>query len=261
MFDNHMHSNFSADCDAPMESMIEAGIARGVQELSFTEHIDYDYPDPSIHFDVDLERYHQSIRSMQQQYGDQITIRKGIELGFQPHLTERYQQLLQQHSFDFVIGSMHTTDNKDLHSGRLFEGQSLNDAYEKYYTELFECAKAFDGFSILGHIDLVTRYKYEPGVYHFHDVIEEIFKVIIPRGQGIEINTSGYKYGMDRVHPTRDILKMYYDMGGEIVTVGSDAHKPERVGDHIESSYDLLRDIGFKYVTTFDQLKPTFHRL
>ncbi|MDV2583415.1 histidinol-phosphatase HisJ family protein [Alkalibacillus haloalkaliphilus] len=261
MFDNHMHSNFSADCEAPIENMIEAGIEKGVKELSFTEHIDYDYPDPSIVFDVDLQQYDQKIKEMQAAYKNKINIRKGIELGLQPHLTERYNQLLNEESFDFIIASMHTTDKKDLHSGNLFKGQSLNEAYEKYYTELYECVRDFDQFSILGHLDLVTRYKYEPGVYHFLDVIEEMFKIIIPRGQGIEINTSGYKYNMNRLLPSRNILQLYYDMGGEIITVGSDAHKPERVGDRIDEGYHLLKDIGFKYVSTFQNREPQFHKL
>ncbi|MDQ0352186.1 histidinol-phosphatase (PHP family) [Alkalibacillus filiformis] len=261
MFDNHMHSNFSADCEASMEDMIEAGIKSGVKELSFTEHIDYDYPDRSIVFDVDLQRYDEKIKEMQAAYKNKINIRKGIELGLQPHLSERYNQLLNEENFDFIIASMHTTDQKDLHSGNLFEGQTLNEAYEKYYTELYECVRDFDQFSILGHLDLVTRYKYEPGVYHFLDVIEEMFKIIIPRGQGIEINTSGYKYNMNRLLPSRNILQLYYDMGGEIITVGSDAHKPERVGDRIDEGYHLLKDIGFKYVTTFQNREPQFHRL
>ncbi|WP_343781395.1 histidinol-phosphatase HisJ family protein [Alkalibacillus silvisoli] len=256
-----MHSSFSADCKAPMEEMIKASIQKGLKEISFTEHIDYDYPDPTIVFEVDLEDYDRKICDMQQQYRDTINIRKGIELGFQPHLIERYDELLSKQSFDFIIGSMHTTDQKDLHSGRLFEDQSLNDAYEKYYTELYQCVQGFEQFSVLGHLDLVTRYKYEPGVYHFLDVIEEIFKTIIPRGQGIEINTSGYKYDMNRLLPSREILKLYYDMGGEIITVGSDAHKPERVGDRIDEGYHLLQEIGFKYVTTFQNRNPIFHKL
>ncbi len=256
-----MHSNFSADCEAPMEEMINAAIHKRIKEISFTEHIDYDYPDLTITFDVDLNRYTKQVHDMQSKYSSMINIRKGIEIGIQPHLPERYHTLLTEEEFDFIICSMHTTDRKDLHSGRLFEGQSLNDAYEKYYTELYECVKNFDQFSILGHLDLVTRYKYEEGVYHFLDIIEEIFKIIIPRGQGIEINTSGYKYGMNRLLPSRDILQLYYDMGGEIITVGSDAHRPDRVGDRIGEAYQLLQEIGFNYVSTFENRNPTFHKL
>ncbi|WP_027964831.1 histidinol-phosphatase HisJ family protein [Halalkalibacillus halophilus] len=261
MFDNHMHSNFSADCDAPMEDMIESGIKQGVKQLTFTEHIDYDYPDQTITFDVALDAYAEKIAAMQQKYKQQIEIRKGIEIGVQPHILAQYETLLNKETFDFIICSMHTTNKLDLHSGNLFNGRSLNEAYELYYQELLDCVQRFEQFSILGHLDLVTRYKYEPGVHHFFEIIDELFHTIIPRGQGIEINTSGYKYGMERLHPTKDILERYKELGGEIITVGSDAHKPERVGDRLEEAYHLLDEVGFKYVTTFKDRKPQFHKL
>ncbi|RPF57058.1 histidinol-phosphatase HisJ family protein [Aquisalibacillus elongatus] len=261
MHDNHMHSTFSADCEARMEDMAEAAIKRGLTSITLTDHIDYDYPDPTIEFDVDLEAYEKVFQDVKQQYADRLTIHKGIELGIQPHLVDSYKTLTESNHFDFIILSMHTTDRKDLHSGKLFEDYTIDEAYEKYYTELLDCVKDYDAFSILGHLDLVTRYKYEEGVHHFHEVIEEIFKTIIPRGQGIEINTSGYKYNMNRLLPSKDILQLYYDMGGEIITVGSDAHKPVRVGDRIDEAYNLLKDIGFKYVSTFKDRKPVFHKL
>ncbi|MFB9973613.1 histidinol-phosphatase HisJ family protein [Allobacillus sp. SKP2-8] len=261
MYDFHMHSTFSADCEVPMEEMVQAGIKQQLKKICFTEHIDYEYPDPSITFDVDLDQYENEIKKMNERFGSQIQVLKGIELGVQPHILEQYRQLLRERSFDFIICSMHSTDGKDLHSGKLFEGLKLDEAYEKYYGELYDCVKNFEGFNILGHLDLVTRYKYEEGVYHFLDIIEEIFKTIMPRGQGIEINTSGYKYNMGRLLPSKDILQLYYDMGGEIITIGSDAHKPERIGDRIDEATELLKDIGFKYISTFEKGTPDFHKI
>ncbi|MGP4071509.1 histidinol-phosphatase HisJ family protein [Piscibacillus sp. B03] len=261
MRDFHMHSTFSADCEAPMEKMAESAVNKGLQSICFTDHIDYDYPDTSIVFDVDLDQYEKSYQKVKKQFASKLDIYKGIELGIQPHLVNQYLDLTKANRFDFIILSMHTTDCKDLHSGNLFEGCTLHEAYDKYYSELLDCVKRYDAFSILGHIDLVTRYKYEDGVHHFHEVIEEIFKTIIPRGQGIEINTSGYKYNMNRLLPSRDILELYHQLGGEIITVGSDAHRPERVGDRVDEAYELLRDIGFKYVSTFNNREPVFHKL
>lgn len=179
MYDFHMHSTFSADCEVPMEEMVQAGIKQQLKKICFTEHIDYEYPDPSITFDVDLDQYENEIKKMNERFGSQIQVLRGIELGVQPHILEQYRQLLRERSFDFIICSMHSTDGKDLHSGKLFEGLKLDEAYEKYYGELYDCVKNFEGFNILGHLDLVTRYKYEEGVYHFLDIIEEIFKTII----------------------------------------------------------------------------------
>lgn len=261
MFDFHMHSNFSADCSTPMEEMVKNAIQKGLKEICFTEHIDEDYPDLTITFDLDLDTYESAILEMRKKYGDQIHIRKGVELGVQPHIINSYKKLLYEETFDFVICSMHTTGKLDLHSGKFFEGKVLNQAYEEYYKELFQCIKVFNGYSILGHLDLVTRYKYEDGVNLCLEIIEEIFKIIIPQGKGIEINTSGYYYGLDRLHPSLPILNLYKQLGGEIITIGSDAHKPDRIGEYYDEAVQLIKSAGFQYVTTFDKLKPTFHKI
>ncbi|MBB6454141.1 histidinol-phosphatase (PHP family) [Salirhabdus euzebyi] len=261
MYDYHMHSNFSADCKVSMEEMVKAAITKGLKEICFTEHIDYDYPDQSITFDLDTEAYTKKVEAMRQKYGTSISIKKGVELGVQPHVIQHYEKLLEKEHFDFIICSMHATSRLDLHSGTFFENKTLHMAYEEYYTELLACIKSFNMYNILGHLDLVKRYKYENGVHHFLDVIEEIFKVIIPEGKGIEINTSGYKYGMNRALPSKDILQLYKDMNGEIITLGSDSHSPVTLGAYFDESIALLKELGFSYIATFDNHKPVFHKI
>lgn len=261
MYDFHLHSSFSEDCDTSMENMIKTAIQKGIKEMCFTEHLDEDYPDPDWTFALDFEKYDQKIKELQAKFKDEIKIRKGIELGVQPHVLESYQNITNREYFDFIICSMHVTKKKDLHNGDFFKDKSLNQAYEEYYGELLACIQNFKQFNVLGHLDLVTRYKYEEGVGKFLDIIEEIFKEIIPYGKGIEINTSGFYYGIGRVHPSIDILKLYKDLGGEIITIGSDAHKPERLAEHYDHSVELLKILGYKYVTTFENKKPIFHKL
>src|SRR5690625_2044086 len=159
MFDYHMHSHFSADCSIPMENMVLAAIKKGLSEICFTEHIDYEYPDKDFIFEFDLDEYDQMLHTLQQKYAGQIRIKKGIELGVQPYLLDRYEALMNEEDFDFVICSMHTTDKKGLHSGDLFKDRSIEDAYQTYYEELLLCVKKFTQFNILGHLDLVKRYK------------------------------------------------------------------------------------------------------
>ncbi|MCP8616109.1 histidinol-phosphatase HisJ family protein [Salirhabdus salicampi] len=260
-FDYHVHSEFSADCNIPMEKMVEAAIQKGIQKICFTEHIDIDYPDPTIDFDLNLTGYAQKVKDMQKQYGNDIDIYKGVELGVQPHVLPQYEEIVANNFFDFIICSMHTTDRKDLHSGNLFTDCSLHEAYEKYYSELLHCVKTYKEFNIVGHIDLVKRYKYEYNVHHFLDIMEEIFRVIIPEGKGIEINTSSFRYGLDQFMPSKDILQLYKEMNGEIITIGSDSHKPNTLNDRYDESVALLQDLGFKYVTTFQDQKPSFHKI
>lgn len=261
MFDYHIHSDFSDDCDTPMEDTINQAQRLGLKEICFTEHIDYDYPDPSIEFTLDYAGYDKKIAEMQGQYQGKISVKKGVEVGIQPHLLQRYDELLKKETFDFVICSMHTTAGKDLHSGGFFRGQSVEKAYQQYYEELLACVHQYKNFDILGHIDLVKRYAQDSSGRDFHEIIREIFREIIPDGKGIELNTSGVRYGMKSGMPSADILRLYRELGGEVITVGSDAHKAKDVGYQIKESYTLLQSLGFRYVATFDERNPEFHRL
>lgn len=259
MFDYHIHSDFSADCDTPMEKTIETAIEKGFSEICFTDHIDYDYPDPTITFDFDLKSYDRKIKAMQDNYGQKIKIKKGIEIGIQPHLLKQYEDLLTKESFDFIICSMHTTDRKTLHYGNLFKDRTTEEGFQQYYEELLYCVKHFDYYSVLGHLDLVKRYTSEVVTNHFHPLIESIFKEIIPKGKGIEINTSSFRYGMDTVMPSIDILKLYKKLGGEIITLGSDSHSEMSLGYQFPAVLNVLKEIGFNYITTFTEKEPIFH--
>ncbi|MUV38623.1 Histidinol-phosphatase [Lentibacillus sp. JNUCC-1] len=261
MLDYHIHSHFSADCEAPMEAVIQAAIEKGLTEICFTEHIDYEYPDPSIVFEFDLKHYDQTIRHFQNMYDGRIKVKKGIEIGVQPHLLERYETLMEEEVFDFVICSMHTVARQDLHSKAFFKGKTIEEAHEVYYEELLDCVRRFKGFNVLGHVDLIKRYSERPSEKSFQPVIRDIFKEIIADGKGIELNTSGTRYGLNSGMPSCDILQLYKDSGGEIITLGSDAHTEKNLGYDFQNALILLRDIGFRFVASFDGGEPEFHTI
>ncbi|GKV54722.1 phosphatase [Sporosarcina sp. NCCP-2222] len=261
MFDYHMHSSFSGDCNIDMEEMVKGAIRQGLTEICFTDHVDYDYPDDSIVFDFDKKLYASRIQQLREKYEGQIRIKKGVEIGVQPHILQQCGEMVKEEGFDFVICSLHTVARKGLHYGELFEGRSVDEASAIYYEELLHCVKHFDSYSLLGHIDLIKRYAKEKASSDFHDVLRQIFEVIIPAGKGIELNTSGVRYGLDCGLPSEDVLKLYKQCGGEIITLGSDAHKPEDIAFQFKESADLLRSIGFRYLTTFEQMKPQFHSI
>lgn len=150
---------------------------------------------------------------------------------------------------------MHTTNKQGLHSGDLFINRSVDEAYELYYEELLYCIKNFDQYSILGHLDLVKRYKENPSGNNFHDMIREIFRTIIPQGKGIEINTSGHRDGLNHAMPSEDILRLYKESGGEIITLGSDSHTPETLAEHFNKYLRLLQSLDFKYIATFHSIE------
>lgn len=261
MFDYHMHTSFSADCDAPPEEMVRAAIQKGLTEICFTDHVDYEYPDKNFIFDFNQQAYKDEIVQLQERYGRDIQVKRGVEIGVQPHILNSYTKLIQEEQFDFVICSLHTVEKQDLHFGAIFENRTIDEAYDAYYQDLLRCIQKFDAYSVLGHVNLIERYAKQVPSYGFINCLKDIFSEIIPRGKGLEINTSGVRYGLPEAMPRTDILELYKACGGEILTIGSDAHKPIDVGFDIRKSLQIASDIGFRFVATYDKGEPQFHSI
>lgn len=264
MYDYHVHSHFSSDCEIDMEDMIKKAIAIGLKEICFTDHIDYGYTDPSITFEFDPSLYTQNLNQLAQKYKDTIKVLKGIEIGVQPHIIEKCNTLVENNQLDFVISSIHTADKKDIHIGDFFVDKTPHEAYKKYFEELLICTKNFKNFNVLGHMNLLKRYHHHAQIQDikkYFDIIEEIFKILIYDGKGIEVNTSGFRYNLEEPVPDKTILSFYKELGGEIITIGSDAHKPEHLAYKFDYIYHLLKEIGFKYIATFENKKPSFIKI
>jgi histidinol-phosphatase (PHP family) len=251
--DYHVHTNFSSDGKASMEQMTEQAVTLGLQKICFTDHMDYDYPSlkGGRDFVFDMKEYIKKIAEIKKRYQGRIEIRTGIELGLQPHLKERLNNLLQSCSFDFVIGSSHLVDHMD-----------------PYYPTYWENCNAFDGFHVYGHLDYIIRYapiqqkeKTVDSYTDYADVLDECLKTILSHGRGIEVNSSGFKYGLGHPHPSTNILKRYRELGGELITIGSDSHEPKHLCYDFARVADLLKGIGFRYYAVFVQGKPMYEKL
>lgn len=260
LWDTHMHTHFSGDCKALPESMIASAEEKGLSGICITDHLDLDYPKEPELFWLDVEKYLAEMTKIAGKY--EFPIRIGIELGLQPHLAARHRELLSAHEFDFVIGSTHVVHGVDPYYPVYYEGRTEDEAYLQYFTATLENIRAFDGFDVYGHIDYVVRYG--PGKNKFYSyekfsgIIDEILRELIARGKGIEINTAGFKYGLNHPNPTEAILKRYRKLGGEIITVGADAHAPEHVGYDFHKVPGILKEAGFRYYTVFCGRKPRF---
>ncbi len=263
-YDYHVHSNFSSDSDTDMKDTIERAIDIGLKEICFTDHIDYDYCDPTINFDFDINEYTDYINKMRKLYGNKIKILKGVEIGIQSHIIEKCEDLVDKGKFDFVIASIHTCDRKDLYNGDFFIDKSPKESYSKYFEELLKCVKAFDSFNVVGHLNIIIRYNEavaKENIRDYYNIIEEIFKTLINKNKGIEINTSGYRYKLNDFMPSYDVLKFYKELGGEIITLGSDSHVVDTLGTKFDYVYEVLKYIGFKYITTFENMEPRFIKI
>lgn len=266
--DFHLHSSCSEDSDTPMEQQIEAGIGAGLKYLCFTEHMDKDFPGSSENkklFEVDTDAYYSQYLACRDRYGDRIDIRFGIEYGCQDHLRQHNIDYVNQYPFDFVIASQHLVHGEDVYYPDYFEGMSEYEAYLKYFEATLESICLFEEYDVFGHIDYVVRYGPNKNrEYRYKDyanVLDEILRQLIKRGKGIEINTAGFRKLENDANPSREILKRYRELGGEIITVGSDAHKSIDVAGDYDRAEALLKETGYEYYCIFKNRKPEFLRL
>ena len=260
--DYHVHSDLSEDCQCPMEDMILRGIELGLHEMAFTEHADHGMEAAGV-VAVEYPPYMELFDRMKEKYKDKITLRYGVEFGVQVHTIPIFEQILSNHSFDFIILSNHQVDNKEFWNQDFQRGKTQEEFQQAYYRETYEVVKRFKNYSVLGHLDMIKRYD-KVGEYpdeKIMDICEKIFRQVIEDGKGIEVNTSCFRYGLKDLTPSRELLKLYHRLGGTVLTLGSDAHTTEHLGAHMNDVREILKEIGFKYFCTYKDMKPEYHLL
>lgn len=256
--DYHMHTSYSVDSSYPMEDVIKDAIRLGLDEICITDHQEFGFGQ-----DIDAPRYVREILQYKEKYKDEITIKLGLEFGLQRDNIDQYEKLYSSYDFDFIILSIHSIGYLEFWDQGFQTGKSQEEYNQAYYDELLYMVKNYKNYSVLGHLDAIVRYD-KQGLYPFEkvkDKISEILKVVIEDGKGIELNTSSKRYGIDDLTPSREILKLYRDLGGKIVTIGSDSHKHEHLGKYIIEAKEELKKIGFTEFTTFDKMVAEFHKL
>lgn len=262
--DYHFHTEFSGDSQTPARSQVLAAIGLGMDSLCITDHHDYDVDSP-IDFTLDLDRYLPFMLDLKEEFKDRIDLRIGIELGLQVHLKDYFTGLLAKYPFDYVIGSTHFIDRQDPAYPDFFEERDENEAYRLYFETTLDNVRNLDTFDAAGHIDYIVRYGPNKTKYYsykaYGDLLDEILKTLIEHGKGIECNTAGFRKGIGMPNPSPDILRRYRELGGEILTIGSDAHVPEDLGADFDRARELLLSCGYTYYTTFKARKPEWRKL
>lgn len=280
--DYHVHTEFSNDSVYPMEEVIKDAIALGIKDICFTDHVDYgpyrDWDDPrGIKYrpgdegepeqvaltNVDYGKYFPMIEKLCEKYKDKIAVKTGLEFGVQTHTIPQYEKLFNSYPFDFIILSIHQVGDQEFWNNEYQSGRTQKEYNEGYYKELLSVVQNYHDYSVLGHMDLIVRYD-SYGVYPFEKLkplLTEILKTVIADGKGIEVNTSNHRYGLSDMTPSRDILKLYRELGGTIITIGSDSHKKEHLGAYIDWAKEELRKLGYTQFCTFEKMKPMYHTL
>ena len=262
--DQHLHTSFSADSEASLPSMLDAALEKGLSYVCVTDHDDFGFCAPGIGPMEDLPLYVRSLLEARETYRGRLDVGLGIELGLQPQLGDHFREMTASHPFDLVIGSLHIFQGKDPYLGELFDTLPEEGVYRLAFQETQRCIRAIPDFDVLGHLDYIVRYgKRKAKAFHpemYWDVLDPLFRALAENGKGLEINTSGRAY-LGYFHPHETLLRRFRSLGGEIITLGSDAHAPGRVGEALEEAGTLLQACGYKYYTEFHGRKPQFIKL
>lgn len=269
LFDTHNHSQFSFDgMNTTVELSAAAALEKGLGGIAFTDHCDIFIPQECIDHEgehpqnFDIMAQQAEIDRVQGLMGDRLRILKGIEIGMYPSSRELAKAVLSQHSFDQVIASIHYIDDADPYYGGYFVGKDWKQAYGKYLEAIYEEARALEDFDIIGHYDYVARYAPYPqdGIRYkdFSDIFDSIFRYLIENGKGFELNTKssggsahsghGRKTAVDK-----DILLRYRELGGEIISLGSDSHRPTGVAEGFSDYAALIRSLGFRWTSHYEK--------
>lgn len=247
--DCHIHSTHSLDGHDTIKAICRQAIRRGLGGVCFTEHLYLEPEDDSYGF-FDYDRYMADLEAARRKYGDRLLIWSGIEISYQPHLEAEITAFLEGKDFDLVMGSVHYVDG-DFVFSRVFDNRSEAEAYGRYF-EIVHQAVQSGLFDVLGHLDIVKRHGvryYGPFLYkRYAGQIDTILKALIATDTALEVNASGLRHAPKEPYPGLEVLRRYRELGGELLTVGSDAHRASDVGRGIGEVIELLDQAGFKTI-------------
>ncbi|WP_371362111.1 Histidinol-phosphatase [Sporomusa rhizae] len=258
--DYHLHTNLSRDGKEHVEKFIRKAIILGMKSICITDHQDYDYTRKK--FPLDFKMYFREIEECKKKFDKIIDVRVGVEMGLEVNLEDQIKENILNIPFDFVIGSSHMVNGEDPFYPEFFLNKNENQCFEEYFKNINTNIDIYDNFDVYGHLDYIIRYAPEKQKNFSYkllsDIIDEILSKLVKKGKGLEVNTSGWRYGLPFFHPQPQILKRYRALGGEIITIGSDAHYAKHLGYKFAVAREILKNIGFKYYSVYRKRIPEF---
>ena len=274
--DYHVHCMFSDDSWYAPEKVCADAFRLNLDEICFTDHVDYgikpDWDNPlsakliegARVLNVDYDAYFPYIERLRDEWAGRLTVKCGLEFGVQTHTIPQFNALWEKwcDRLDFTLLSIHQVGDAEFWTGEFQEGRSQQEYNRAYYQELYDVTTTFEHWSVLAHLDLIKRYD-PAGILDFpanRDLVAATLEHVIAQGKGIELNTSSVRYGLKDSQPAREILELYRDLGGTVLTIGSDSHEPAHLGAYLRHFQHYLADMGFEGFCTFDKGNPTFRR-
>lgn len=272
--DYHVHCMFSDDSWYMPRKVAEDAWRLNLDEICFTDHVDYGIKpdwdnamsakvmDGARVLNVDYDAYFPCIAELQEEFDGRVAIKAGLEFGVQTHTIPQFDALWDRwgSELDFVLLSIHQVGDAEFWTFEFQEGRAQQEYNRAYYQELYDVATSFEHYSVLAHLDLIKRYDPE-GIVGFpanRDLVAATLEHAIAHDKGLELNTSSVRYGLADSQPAREILELYRDLGGTIITLGSDSHAPEHLGAYLRHFQHYLASLGFAGFHTFEGMEPSF---
>ena len=264
MFDCHMHTRFSTDGHMEVEEACEASIKLGLEGIAITDHLDYDYPGEES-FLIDFDEYFRRILPIADKYKGRLNVIRGMEVGIQPHVIDESLNVINRYPFDYILASIHIIDRADPYKEGFYTGKTKAEAYGRYLEEILFMINNLKSFDMVGHFEYIIRragYADRTLRYADHsDLFDLIFKKLIEQGRGFELNTSTYRNLPSDAEYDLDVLRRYKELGGEMICLGSDAHRTENIAARFDYYAQLICEAGFKYTVHFEDRKPIYHKI
>ncbi|HYI25989.1 MAG TPA: histidinol-phosphatase HisJ family protein [Thermomicrobiales bacterium] len=253
MFDYHVHTVHSSDCETPMSASCEAAIKAGIREIAFTDHVEFEPSDDAYEY-FRYEVFMRDLEEARSRFGDELTILAGAEVGFNVRIMPEIEAFLASHEFDFVIGSVHHSPDGIIIFPEYFEKHHYSRVMQTYFQQL-TAAAGTGWFDTIGHLDLPKRYAppaagpYDP--LSLESELRTLLQAIIDANMSFEINTSGIRQAPKTSMPSAQVVRLYVEMGGTLITIGTDSHVPATIGAGLERTLDMLQLCGIHEVGSF----------
>lgn len=269
--DQHTHCHFSTDSDATPASMIQGALEKELTHLTLTDHMDLEYPGSTKEaplFEFDPQNYFTALAPLKESCREQLTLGIGIELGLRSgrsDLNVQMHQLLSDYPFDFVLGSVHLLEDEDPYYEEYWNSRSPKDVLHRYFNDMLVSLTEYDNFDSLGHLDYLIRYipaccgTKDYAYNEYKEILDEILKLLIQKNKALEINTAGLIKGLPCFHPKLEVLKRYLELGGDLLTIGSDGHSPDKIATEFTKTEELLRSCNVKGYHVYKKRVPEYY--
>lgn len=244
MIDTHIHTEFSGDSKMKIEDALEYAQKSGMG-MTITEHLDFKFP-TGTDFTFDIDKYFSNYEKYKSS-----KFMLGVEIGMQQICLEENRDVVSKYPFDYIIGSIHASEGEDVFNPKFYEGKTKKEAFEKYLFSMVDCVKKYNFIDSIAHIDYISRYAtFDDKEIHyneFNEYINEVLKAIVNSGKVIEINTRRLN-NKEAYNNLMNIYKAYKQIGGEYVTIGSDAHNAGDIGKNFDLAYNICQECNLKAV-------------